>query len=264
MGMLQSESGKYGEDGGFIDEIHERYDGDFESLERHHGFIQWLFPVFENSGVNWRAYPLTRTGAAQIRCDRALSLRVLRSYRIMLRFFGLRLADEQTGRVERLDEGWRERLENLNSRPHNFKRISRMLTSLGELGFRRYKAPFLAALQREIDEGHLPRAAKAYESFWWPLVHSEGSAWYVDKTSEEAGDLAEGCLFEEAVAAPSGAAMCREAAAPPPEWAQPPGPTRRLSRRMSNVAEAVATEVSDWLRERTSATSDMSREGTMV
>ena len=32
-------------DGAVIDVIHEEWDGDFEKLEFHHGYIQWLFPV---------------------------------------------------------------------------------------------------------------------------------------------------------------------------------------------------------------------------
>ena len=31
-------------DGGLIDDIHADWDGDWERLERHHGYIQWLFP----------------------------------------------------------------------------------------------------------------------------------------------------------------------------------------------------------------------------
>ena len=40
--------------------------------------------------------PVTKGGAAQIRADETMSRRVIESYRLMLRFYGLRLADERT------------------------------------------------------------------------------------------------------------------------------------------------------------------------
>ena len=115
---------------------------------------------------------------------------------MMLRFYGLRLADERTGTVERDPaDADGARLGNFNSSPHNFLRISRILTSLGELGFRRYKAPFLAALRTEVAAGRLARATDSLERFWAPLVEEEGAEWYARKTLEEPADRAEGCLF---------------------------------------------------------------------
>ena len=79
----------------------------------------------------------TKAGARQIRSDAQMSERVIRSYRLMLRFYGMRLADERTGAVERDPEDDGSRIGNFNNSPHNFLRISRILTSLGELGFHR-------------------------------------------------------------------------------------------------------------------------------
>ena len=64
--------------GGTIEHILTEWDGNFELLERHHGYIQWLFPVFENAGMNWESSPLTKAGAAAIRQDPAASKRVVR------------------------------------------------------------------------------------------------------------------------------------------------------------------------------------------
>ena len=63
-------------DGAKIEDIHKNWDGDFERLEMHHGYIQWLFPVFENAGMNWESQPLSKSGAALIRKDPAASRRV--------------------------------------------------------------------------------------------------------------------------------------------------------------------------------------------
>ncbi len=43
--------------GDFIDSIHEKWWGNYDHLESHHGYIQWLFPLREY-GVNRFAQPL--------------------------------------------------------------------------------------------------------------------------------------------------------------------------------------------------------------
>ncbi len=194
--------------GASVDVIHDTWAHDMRRLERHHGFIQWLFPVFENTGVNLEARVLTKEAAAIIRADVAMSRRVLRSYKMMLDFFGLELADEHTGRVERAAdaEHARRRLAHLNSSFHNFLRISRILTSLGELGFHRYKEPLLARLAEEVENGSLRNARGSLEHFWSRLVgdEAEASEWYHAKTLEVAADRQEGCLFDEAAMAEEG------------------------------------------------------------
>ena len=56
--------------------------------------------------------------------------RVIRSYRLMLRFYGLELANEVTGRVERDPEG-EVGLANLNTSAHNWLRVSRIIDLSG-------------------------------------------------------------------------------------------------------------------------------------
>ena len=43
--------------GDYIDNIHEKWKGDYRRLEMHHGYIQWLFPIRE-SGLNHHAQEL--------------------------------------------------------------------------------------------------------------------------------------------------------------------------------------------------------------
>jgi hypothetical protein len=40
-----------------IDKIHKKWWGDYERLEYHHGFIQWLFPI-RSQGMNDESQPL--------------------------------------------------------------------------------------------------------------------------------------------------------------------------------------------------------------
>ena len=188
-------------DGDYVDTILKSWYGDWDKLEDHHGYIQWLFPVFDPRGHNCLATPLSKSGAATIREDEACQRRVLRAYQMMLHFYGFALADEATGRVERLaDESeFRQRIGNFNKHFHNCLRISRILTSLGELGFGRYKRPFYERLRAEVDNGTLASAERSCYDFWKPLVEEEASESYKDSTLEEPGDRAEGCLLRRRV-----------------------------------------------------------------
>lgn len=108
--------------------------------------------------------------------------------RLMLHFYGFVLADERTGRLER-DVDPEERLENLNYSAHNWLRVSRIITSLGEvprqrleprwpapattapalasprrqLGFARYKQPLIERLEAEVASGAIGNAARSCE-----------------------------------------------------------------------------------------------------
>lgn len=183
--------------GDTIDAIHERWYGDWEKLEEHHGYIQWLFPIFDPRGHNCLATPLSKSGAAIIREDEACQRRVIKSYKMMLAFYGFELADERTGRVERVadERKFRERTDNFNKYFHNSLRISRILISLGQVGFQRYKMPFFERLQAEVEGGTLASAADSCRDFWKPLACEEASASYKDRTLEEPADCVDGCLF---------------------------------------------------------------------
>lgn len=113
-------------DGALIDVIHERWKDDFDLLEEHHGYIQWLFPVFENAGMNFESSPLSKSGAALIRADEQCCRRVIKSYRLMLRFYGLSLADERTGALQRDADVAAAQLDNLNTSAHNCARAARL------------------------------------------------------------------------------------------------------------------------------------------
>jgi hypothetical protein len=72
--------------GNYIDTIHEPAElggwfGDFELLEQHHGYIQWLFPIREN-GMNMRAQELQLHEAVAIRNDPKCRARVVKSYQV--------------------------------------------------------------------------------------------------------------------------------------------------------------------------------------
>jgi len=186
----------------FIDALHHQWSGEYETLEAKHGWVQWLFPTYSSSASamgSWRSYPLTKRGAARIRRDPDAQWRFLRSFELMLAFLGMRLVDQRTGRLTRTDD-YVERLANIRCNPHNLQRITRVLVSLGQLGFGRYRAPLLAQLSHEVGEGLLGehKAKVSLAEYWEPLVHEVDSEWYAAETLESGPeDREEGCLFAE-------------------------------------------------------------------
>jgi hypothetical protein len=76
-------------------------------------------------------------------CDKLTSLDFCPRYRIMLAFYGLRLVNETTGELALEDTvsapspaSYLRRFHNLESNPHNFLRITRILKCLGEVSAR--------------------------------------------------------------------------------------------------------------------------------
>eukprot|EP01132_Coremiostelium_polycephalum_P005890 gene5890-7335_t len=127
--------------GNFIDKIHLNWRKDYKLLERHHGYVQWLFPLFADSGVNYQAQKLSYVEAELFRNDIDIAKRILRSYILMLEFYGMKLSNFQTGAIEPSND-LDSRFLNLSRNQHNCLRISRILTFLGHSGFKRYKKPF--------------------------------------------------------------------------------------------------------------------------
>jgi len=182
-------------DGDYIDNIHKNWKGDYSLLEVHHGYIQWLFPLFEGGGMNSFSTELDKREAALMRQDLEVARRVVLSYRLMLDFYGLMLTDDKTGEVARADN-WKERFRHLNSSSHNYLRISRILQSLGHLGFSRYKRPLIDLLQKETtDNDNIPNAHYSLTRFWKPLLDVD-SMQYIKKTLETEEDRVDSVFFK--------------------------------------------------------------------
>lgn len=77
--------------GDYIDVIHNEWN--FDILESHHGFIQWLFPLRER-GLNFQAPILRNKDIELIKNDNECMDRFIKSYDMMLSFYGLRRADD--------------------------------------------------------------------------------------------------------------------------------------------------------------------------
>jgi len=182
--------------GATIDEIHAKWNGDYHLLEMHHSYIQWLFPLYEGPGVNYAASALTKKEAKDMREDEEIGQRVALSYELMLDFYGMQL-DRKTGQVSRASN-WTKRYLNLTQNTHNFLRISRILASLGHLGFWRWKVAWINFLETEIYEGKAPlkRCAGSFERFWVALrdvenpdpEEFEDNVWYKKRYLSKVND----------------------------------------------------------------------------
>ncbi|XP_077073855.1 opioid growth factor receptor-like [Siphateles boraxobius] len=124
-----------------IEAFHNEWKTDYKRLERVHSYIQWLFPLRE-PGVNYMAAELTKREIQAFKESEEAKRRLLGSYELMLGFYGLQLLNRDTGEVKRA-ENWRERFANLERNMHNNLRITRILKSLGELGFEHFQAPLV-------------------------------------------------------------------------------------------------------------------------
>ncbi|KAI4891330.1 hypothetical protein NFI96_031734 [Prochilodus magdalenae] len=143
-----------------IEEFHSKWFGEHKRLEWVHSYIQWLFPIQEQ-GMNCDAYVLTPEEIMLFRKDDEVKDRLLKSYRLMLDFYGIELCNEETGEVCRA-KNWKARFENLDRNTHNNLRITRILKCLGILGFQHYQAPLVRFfLEETLVKGKLPRVKRS-------------------------------------------------------------------------------------------------------
>jgi len=148
--------------GRMLDEIHT---WGYHNLEDVHDYIQWLFPLAEKSSFNPDAPLLDVLQMEAFRTDERLKAKVIRSFKLMLSFYGLR-CDETDQRVTISTSGefpQRKRIW-LNNGNHNYLRITRILTSLRLLGLGQYAQAlfdFLDRLYRE-ESGRIGAVTYAY------------------------------------------------------------------------------------------------------
>lgn len=140
---------------------------DHERLEAVHDYIQWLFPLRTASGVNPGAPLVQPSTVAAFAGDVALRERLLRSFDLMLGFYGLTRDSGRDGLPEvRVSEDFAERRRVwLRPRNHNFLRITRILTCLRTLGLPEHAHAFLACLE-EIGDSDADEAIGDSLQFW--------------------------------------------------------------------------------------------------
>lgn len=172
--------------GDLIETIHEKWWGDYRLLETHHSYIQWLFPN-RRRGQNRLAPPLTSEEAEAMRNDTKIRMRVLRSFEMLLDFFGMKLkwrdAETPENRSKHPGKGsvyfersanFQERYRNLRERSHNNLRITRIILCLGELGWQDLQVPWVKFLASECQCGALAdHSVKSLVHYWLPSLEGE-------------------------------------------------------------------------------------------
>jgi hypothetical protein len=118
---------------------------DHEKLEEIHDYIQVLFPLPEPSAYNSRAPTLSTLDVAAFRTDAKILENLLRSFRMMLNFYGLEYQENPP--VVRKASHFLERARNwLVFGDHNHLRITRILKCLCICGLDAPARAFLACL----------------------------------------------------------------------------------------------------------------------
>lgn len=147
--------------------------GDRE-LEAIHNYIQWLFPLAEESGANSRAPLLTATDMAAFREDPALRERMIRSLVMMLEFYGLALSGHDGVPAVRVSSLFVQRKTAwLRVDNHNLLRITRILRSLTLLGLPEYAGALFACLER-LYSVYGDTIGQRTLNFWREAVHDRG------------------------------------------------------------------------------------------
>jgi hypothetical protein len=123
--------------------IEEMWSYSLEQLEDIHSYIQWLFPL-RTPGVAPAALIDDETVAA-FRGQPELRDRLLKSFDVMLNFYGLRRQGDEVVRAETFSKRARNWLTRGN---HNFLRITRILTCLRELGLETWSRAFFRCLEQ--------------------------------------------------------------------------------------------------------------------
>uniref|UniRef100_A0A3B4ZQ18 Zgc:162182 n=1 Tax=Stegastes partitus TaxID=144197 RepID=A0A3B4ZQ18_9TELE len=157
----------------YIHHFHDDWYGDYDTLEFVHTYIQWLFPLQE-PGMNYEATPLTKEEVEDFLTSSTAKENLLKSYKLMLDFYGIELFDEKTGEVRRA-RNWRDRFNNLDSHTHNNLRITRILKCLGTLGYRHYQAPLVQFfLEETLVKRQLPRVRESVLNYFLFAVLDKG------------------------------------------------------------------------------------------
>jgi hypothetical protein len=154
-----------------VDEILEKWWGKYEMLEDRHNYIQFLFPIRESGLAN--VQPMTKHEAEEISKSYECKERLIKSYSLMLDFYGMELVDSKTGEVKR-SKNYKDRYHNLDTSSHNYLRITRILKCLGICGLEYLKSPLLNHFILEVFQNkEIENCKSSLVRYWLPTVREE-------------------------------------------------------------------------------------------
>ncbi|XP_070564601.1 opioid growth factor receptor-like protein 1 [Ptychodera flava] len=110
--------------------------------------------------------------AQGIKRDKKALARVLKSYEMMPDFYGMKLVDKVKGTIQRA-ANWKGRYRHLNWSTHNYSTITRIMKSLGELGYEHLKTPFVEfVLTETLENGQLKNCLDSCVQYWLHTIKS--------------------------------------------------------------------------------------------
>jgi hypothetical protein len=132
-----------------------------DKLEAGHDYIHVLFPLLEPSAHIPTAPVLDAATLDEFRKNSAIQKNLLRSFQVMLRFYGFQL-DSDTHEVCNA-VGFHDKAANwLFVDDHNHLRITRILKCLSASGLNDYAAAFLRALLAVAEPGRVSEETLGY------------------------------------------------------------------------------------------------------
>ena len=140
-------------------------------VEKHHNFIQWIFPTYSQSSFCSYAPTLNREIVQAFKTDGNLRFKQKQALALMLDHYGLQL-DPRTDKISINPSKFAAKKKNffING-SHNLLRISRILSSLTSLGQPGLAVEFYNCLKM-LSEGPEPRLKGTLERHWHPVVRS--------------------------------------------------------------------------------------------
>jgi Opioid growth factor receptor (OGFr) conserved region len=134
--------------------IEDIWSWDYERLEYVHDYIQWLFPLNEPSAFNMKAPILDDQTIQAFKTNPDLRVRLIKSFKLMLKFYGLRCIDQSKTNIAIVrSEEYSERKVNWIRRGnHNYLRLTRILLSLKTLGLGDHAVALFESLEEIYKE----------------------------------------------------------------------------------------------------------------
>jgi hypothetical protein len=144
---------------------------DFEDLECTHDYIQWLFPIVDRSAFNLNAPIVDAEVIQAFKSDRHLRQNLLKSFAVMLRFYGLQYqeSDAKIIVVSRSADYLIRQREWVCLFDHNYLRITRMLKCLMAFGLEGEARSFYQCLQQIYRENRDSIDSETFE-YWTNAV----------------------------------------------------------------------------------------------
>ncbi|MGE5196486.1 MAG: opioid growth factor receptor-related protein [Anaerolineae bacterium] len=136
-----------------------------EKIESVHNHIQWLFPLKQASAYNQNAPTLDRHSIKRFQKSPLLQRNLLTCLQRMLSFYGL-IRKEKTGKISKASHFSSRKAVWLTKGNHNFKRITRIISSLRLLG-RKEDAKALFKCMKHIYRHEGEKVIKKSEFAFW-------------------------------------------------------------------------------------------------